>query len=111
MPPRRRRCGESWWKAARRKQTLKRGGDREQLPLDLDQISTPGKRPDLLALDEALTQLASDRPELARLVSLRYFAGLTMEQTAKALQVSLRTAERNWLYAKVWLLEAVGNAR
>jgi RNA polymerase sigma factor (TIGR02999 family) len=94
--------------SARRKQTLKRGGDRERLPLDPDQIPTPGKRPDLLALDAALTQLAIDRPELARLVSLRYFAGLTMEQTAKALQVSLRTAERNWTYAKAWLLEAVG---
>jgi RNA polymerase sigma factor (TIGR02999 family) len=95
---------------ARRKQTRKRGGDRERLPLDVDQIPASGKRPDLLALDRVLTQLAVDRPELARLVSLRYFAGLTMEQTAKALQVSLRTAERNWAYAKAWLLEAVGDA-
>jgi RNA polymerase sigma factor (TIGR02999 family) len=96
---------------ARRKLTLKRGGDRERLPLDPDQISTPGKRPDLLALDEALTHLAIERPELARLVTLKYFAGLTMEQTANALQVSLRTAERNWTYAKAWLLEAVGDER
>jgi len=95
--------------SARRKQTLKRGGDRERLPLNADQIPASGKHPNLLALDEALTHLAIDRPELARLVSLRYFAGLTMEQTAKALQVSLRTAERNWTYAKAWLLEAVGD--
>jgi RNA polymerase sigma factor (TIGR02999 family) len=93
--------------SARRRQTLKRGGDWKRLPLDADQISTPEKRPDLLALDEALKELAVERPELARLVSLRYFAGLTMEQTAKALQVSLRTAERNWTYAKAWLLEAM----
>jgi RNA polymerase sigma factor (TIGR02999 family) len=97
--------------SARRKQTLKRGGGRERLPLDPDQIPAPGNHPDLLALDEALTHLAIDRPELARLVSLRYFAGLTMEQTAKALRVSLRTAERNWTYAKAWLLEAVGDER
>jgi RNA polymerase sigma factor (TIGR02999 family) len=97
--------------SARRKQTLKRGGDRERLPLNADQTPAPGKSPDLLALDEALTHLAIDRPELARLVSLRYFAGLTMEQTAEALQVSLRTAERNWTYAKAWLLEAVGDER
>jgi len=95
--------------SARRRQALKRGGDRERLPLDADQMPAAGKRPDLLALDEALTQLAVDRPELARLVTLRYFAGLTMEQTAKALQISLRTAERNWAYAKAWLLEAVGD--
>jgi CheY-like chemotaxis protein len=73
-------------------------------------MSISGKRPDLLALDEALTQLAIDRPELARLVSLRFFAGLTMEQAAKALQVSLRTAERNWMYAKAWLDEVCGIA-
>jgi RNA polymerase sigma factor (TIGR02999 family) len=97
--------------SARRKQTLKRGGGRERLPLDPDQIPAPGNHPDLLALDEALTHLAIERPELARLVSLRYFAGLTMEQTANALQVSLRTAERNWTYAKAWLLEAVGDER
>jgi len=95
--------------SARRRQALRRGGDRERLPLDADQMPAAGKRPDLLALDEALTQLAVDRPELARLVTLRYFAGLTMEQTAKALQISLRTAERNWAYAKAWLLEAVGD--
>lgn len=96
--------------SARRKSTRKRGGDRERLPLDVDQMPTSGQRPDLLALDEALTQLAVARPDLARLVSLRYFAGLTMEQTAKALQVSLRTAERNWAYAKAWLLEAASDA-
>jgi RNA polymerase sigma factor (TIGR02999 family) len=95
---------------ARRKQALKRGGDRERLPLDPDQIAAPGKHPDLLALDEALTRLAIDRPELAKLVSLRYFAGLTMEQTAMALEISLRTAERNWMYAKAWLLDAVSDA-
>ncbi len=93
---------------ARRKQTLKRGGDRKHVPIDAERIAVPQRHPDLLALDEALSQLAQHRPEVARLVSLRYFAGLTMEQAAEALKVSLRTAERNWTYAKVWLLEALG---
>ncbi len=95
--------------SARRKKTLKRGGDRERQQLDADQIPCPGDRRDLLAIDEALTQLAIDRPELARLVSLRYFAGLTMEQAANSLQISLRTAERHWTYAKAWLLQAIAD--
>jgi RNA polymerase sigma factor (TIGR02999 family) len=94
---------------SRRKQTLKRGGDRARLPLDADQVAAPQRRPDVLALDAALEQLAVDHPKLAQLVSLRYFAGLTMEQSAKAQGVSLRTAERNWTYAKAWLLEAMGD--
>lgn len=92
---------------ARRRQTLKRGGDRERLPLDVEQLAAPERHSDLLALDEALSRLAQQRPEIARLVSLRYFAGLTMQQAAKALGTSLRTAERNWTYAKAWLLDAV----
>ncbi len=93
---------------ARRKQTLKRGGDRKRVPFDEQLAQTPQRdAADLLALDEALTRLAVERPKLARLVSLRYFAGLTMEQTANALQVSRRTAERDWTYAKVWLLDAM----
>jgi RNA polymerase sigma factor (TIGR02999 family) len=95
--------------SARRKQTLKRGGDRQRILLDAEQITDPHRHPDLLALDEALERLAVDHPEIARLVSLKYFAGLTMEQTAQVLGLSLRTAERNWTYARAWLLEAVGD--
>ncbi len=92
---------------ARRKQTLKRGGDRKRLTLETDRLATPQRHPELLSLDEALTRLATEHPKLARLVSLRYFAGLTMEQAANALQVSRRTAERDWTYAKAWLLDAI----
>ena len=92
---------------ARRKQTLKRGGDRKRLPLEADRLATPQRHPELLALDEALTRLATEHPKLAQLVSLRYFAGLTMAQAAKALQISRRTAERDWTYAKAWLLDAI----
>lgn len=94
--------------SARRKQTLKRGGDRDRISLDGVHATAPHRHPDLLALDEALERLACDRPDIAQLVSLKYFAGLSMEQTAKVLGISLRTAERNWTYARAWLLEAVG---
>ena len=92
---------------ARRKQTLKHGGDRMRLPLDTNRAEAPRDDPDLLELDEALVRLAVQHPKLARLVSLRYFAGLTMDQAANALQVSRRTAERDWTYAKAWLLDAM----
>lgn len=94
---------------ARRKVTLKRGGDHKRVPFDDQRAQTPQQDPDLLALDEALKRLAVEHPKVARLVSLRYFAGLTMQQTANALQVSRRTAERDWTYAKVWLLDAMRN--
>ena len=96
---------------ARRKRTLKRGGDRLRVPLDANRVETPRQDPDLLELDDALTRLSVERPNLAKLVSLRYFAGLTMDQAAKALQVSRRTAERDWTYAKVWLLDAMRGER
>jgi RNA polymerase sigma factor (TIGR02999 family) len=58
---------------------------------------------ELLYLDAALTKLAVDEPELAKLVELRYFAGLTVEETAQALGVSDRTVKRNWVFARAWL--------
>ena len=93
--------------SARRKKTLKRGGDRERVPMDEDQVLATEAHADILALDEALSKLEEERPDLAQLVSLRYFAGLTMEQAAKALDVSLRTTERNWTYVRAWLLEVL----
>ena len=93
--------------SARRKKTLKRGGDRERVPMDGDELLATEAHPDILALDESLSKLEKERPDLAQLVSLRYFAGLTMEQAAKALDVSLRTTERNWTYVRAWLLEVL----
>jgi RNA polymerase sigma factor (sigma-70 family) len=61
----------------------------------------------LLDVDEALTKLAAAEPELARLVELRYFAGLTIEQAAQTMGVSARTAKRNWAYARAWLRRAM----
>ena len=81
---------------ARRKQTLKRGGDRKRVPLAEAHVPARELHPDIVALDQALTELAEQRPEVAQLVSLRYFAGLTVDQAAKALDISPRTAARNW---------------
>jgi RNA polymerase sigma factor (TIGR02999 family) len=93
--------------SARRRRSLKEGGDRRRTPLEEAEIAAPARHPDLLVLDEALLRLGADRPDVAQLVTLRYFAGLTMEQAAESLGVSLRTAERNWAYARAWLLQAV----
>jgi RNA polymerase sigma factor (TIGR02999 family) len=89
--------------SARRKASLKRGGDRARQGLtDLD-VAAPSESDDLLALDEALTLLATADPQAAELVKLRYFAGLSAEQAAAALGLSVRTAERTWAYARAWL--------
>src|SRR5262249_25816286 len=88
---------------ARRKKRLRRGGDRRRLSLDDLDVADGPVADDLLALDEALTQLGTEEPEAARVVQLRYFAGLTIEQTAEALGLSVRTANRHWAYARAWL--------
>ena len=88
--------------SARRKRRPKHGGDRRRI--DLDAVHGIAEQPDdLLALDEALTRLAAVDPTAAKLVTLRYFSGLTMPEAAQALGLSLRSAERNWTYAKSWL--------
>jgi RNA polymerase sigma factor (TIGR02999 family) len=93
---------------ARRKGRQKRGGGLTQLDLDAaEQAAVPEVREDLLALDEALTRLASTDPQAAQLVQLRYFAGLSIPEAAKALGVSPRTADRLWAFARVWLLREV----
>lgn len=89
---------------ARRKQSIKRGGGliRRELGED-DAILEPLDHASLLSLDEALTKFAATEPEVARLVELRFFAGLTMEEAAASLGISLRTAKRHWSYARAWL--------
>src|SRR5262245_29968414 len=86
---------------ARRKQTRKRGGGlrRQQL----EGLAAPEPDEELLALDEALHKLAAADPQKAKLVELRYFAGLTGEQAAEVLGISPTTADRYWAYARAWL--------
>src|SRR5262249_11635632 len=94
---------------ARRKGRRKRGGDLTRRDLDAaEQVAAPEVREDLLALDEALTKLTSVDPQAAQLVQLRYFAGLSIPEAARALGVSPRTADRLWAFARVWLLREVG---
>jgi RNA polymerase sigma factor (TIGR02999 family) len=87
--------------SARRKLAQKRGGGLQRQPLD--PVPAPGPDEELLALDEALHKLAAIDPLKARLVELRYFAGLTGEQAAAALGISPTTADRHWAYARAWL--------
>ena len=88
---------------ARDKKRLKRGGERRRVDLDKIEIALDGDDEQLLALDEALSQLAQEDEQAARLVNLRFFAGLTLRDAAAALGLSLRSAERQWAYARAWL--------
>jgi RNA polymerase sigma factor (TIGR02999 family) len=89
--------------SARRKLQPGRGGDRQRIVLDELQVAADGPSVDLLALDESLRRLEAHDPLSAKLVNLRYFAGLTVQHAAETLGISLRTAERNWTYARTWL--------
>jgi RNA polymerase sigma factor (TIGR02999 family) len=92
---------------ARRKGRLRHGGDRQRLDLDQLSVATDDRPHELLALDEALSRLEQLDLTAAQLVKLRFFAGLTMPQAAEALAIPLRTAERNWTYARAWLHRAL----
>jgi RNA polymerase sigma factor (TIGR02999 family) len=92
---------------ARRIRALRRGGDRNRVEFDEANLAAPERSNDLLALDEALDQLAIKDARKAELVKLRYFAGLTMEQVAETLGISLATAHRDWNYARAWLYQSI----
>lgn len=91
---------------ARRKQADKRGGDHRRIALD-DEANVPPRGADmpedLLDLDDALRELEALEPDKAALVKLRYFAGLSLEDAAQALGISLATAKRRWIYVRSWL--------
>lgn len=92
---------------ARCKKRLKRGGDLERVELDCLQIPAPMPDDELLGLDEALEQFTNVDPRAAELVKLCFFVGLTQEQAAKELGVSITTVERTWAYARAWLFREV----
>jgi RNA polymerase sigma factor (TIGR02999 family) len=92
---------------ARRKRTVKHAGERARVSLEgLDLADEPPPGP-LLALDEALTRLAAEDPQKAELVKLRFFTGLSIEATARALAISPATAKRWWTFARAWLLHEI----
>lgn len=92
---------------ARSRLTEKRGGGAVKAVLNVEGLPEPPRPPDLIALDSALSQLEETHPDLAKLVSLRYFSGLTMAQAAEVLGISLRSAYRSWSYARAWLLDEI----
>jgi RNA polymerase sigma factor (TIGR02999 family) len=92
---------------ARRKGRRKHGGDRRREPVELDQLSDGASPQALLDLHEALERFAEVDPSRARLVELRFFTGMTLEEAASCLGVSLSTADRSWRYARAWLYDAM----
>jgi RNA polymerase sigma factor (TIGR02999 family) len=89
--------------AARRKRREKHGGDRVRIELDACEPAAPDPRHDLIALDAALTRLAAEDPQAAKLVELRHFTGLTVAEAARVLEIAPRTADRLWAFARAWL--------
>jgi RNA polymerase sigma factor (TIGR02999 family) len=88
---------------ARRKNSLKRGGERVQVSLADDVKAAPQKETDVVALDEALERLAQLNPRHSQIVELKYFGGLTEEDIAETLGISVRTVRRDWNLARAWL--------
>jgi RNA polymerase sigma factor (TIGR02999 family) len=89
----------------------KRGGALETVVLDENiDAATTGVRVDILALDQALTQLAAIAPDRARVVELRFFGGLSVEETATLLGVSPASVKRHWSFARAWLFRALNGS-
>lgn len=95
---------------ARARGRLKRGGGRLRVPLDPDGIAIDPASDDLELLDEALSELEAINPDWANVVKLRYFAGLTHEQTAEAIGTTVGVARRRWMLARAWLYRRVKEA-
>jgi RNA polymerase sigma factor (TIGR02999 family) len=93
---------------ARRKRRLRHGGDKKRGPLEEGAL---GEEADdrLLAVDEALDRLAEEEETVAKVVKLRYFVGLTIEETAEVLGISVRTTNRHWSYARAWLYQQLSD--
>ncbi|HAB19512.1 MAG TPA: sigma-70 family RNA polymerase sigma factor [Verrucomicrobiota bacterium] len=94
---------------ARRKSRLKRGGDQEKEPLDTEalEISQGAPTDELLAVHDALDELAAEDPMAAQVVKLRYFVGLPLSEVAEVLEISARTADRHWAYARARLKQVI----
>jgi RNA polymerase sigma factor (TIGR02999 family) len=88
---------------ARRRRRVKHGGEQKRADLDVDFAGTESPTEDILALNEALEKLEVESPAKAGLVKLRFFAGMSTPEAARALGISLATAERYWTYARCWL--------
>ncbi len=92
---------------ARSKQAVRHGGGQQRLEFEDVEIAAPSPDDELLAVNEALALFAAQEPQKADLVKLRYFAGLSLKETAQVLGISEPTAVRWWNYAKTWLFQAL----
>ena len=96
---------------ARRKQAQRHGGGQEHVDVHEMEIAAPQPDDEMLAVNDALEKFAREEPLKAELVKLRYFAGLTIEETAQVLGLSPATAKRHWVFARAWLYAEVQRAR
>jgi RNA polymerase sigma factor (TIGR02999 family) len=96
--------------AARERRAAKRGQDVSGVPLDGVDIATPSPQVDIVALEDALRELATLDPRSSQVVELRFFGGFSVEETAEALGVSVRTVKRDWNTARAWLYGALSGA-
>jgi RNA polymerase sigma factor (TIGR02999 family) len=96
---------------ARQKKSEKRGGGRARIQVDPEHMVAPARSEDLLALDDALNRLAARDPRKAKLVELRFFAGLPLDRVAEVLGISPATADRDWAYARAWLHDEISKGR
>jgi RNA polymerase sigma factor (TIGR02999 family) len=96
---------------ARRKRAIRHGGGLQRVDLDGLDVAGAGGDDELLAIHEALEKFAAQDKQKAELVKLRYFAGLTIEQAADVLGISVATAKRHWAYSRAWLLREIKEDR
>jgi RNA polymerase sigma factor (TIGR02999 family) len=95
---------------ARRNLRVRHGGGRKKLDLEELDLADQAPAAKVLALNDALETLAAEEPVVADVVKLRYFAGLTLQEVANALDLSLRTTNRHWAYAKAWLYDKLSES-
>jgi RNA polymerase sigma factor (TIGR02999 family) len=93
--------------SARRKKSLKRGGDAQQVTFNESRLESAMPSDEILAIDEALEKLEAESPEFAKVVKLRYYAGLTLPETAASLGISESTVQRTWRTARAWLYREI----
>ena len=93
--------------SARRKRALRHGGGEARVDIQSIEIAALANDDELLAVHDALDKLAAETPQKAELVKLRYFVGMTFEEAAEALGISVATAKRHWAYARAWLYEEI----
>jgi len=93
--------------SARRRRALRHGGGQVRMDIQNVSIAAPAEDDELLAIHDVLDKLAAEEPEKAQLTKLRYFVGMTFEEAAEVLGISVPTAKRHWAYARAWLYQEI----